>query len=101
MCLWQPCPSVSADRMRGVCELAELGREQIGGLLPDVDRPIADPFDRPRDDDHPQAPLAELRSCHHVDEPLDESAVGAIDQLVELDEALGSLEIAAAERVER
>ena len=38
---------------------------------------------------------------HHVDEALDEAAVGAVDQLVELDEALGAGEVAAAEGVER
>ena len=80
--------------MRGVGELAELGREQVRRLLADVDGAVADPLDRPRHDDHPQAPLAELRLGHHVDEPLDEAAVGAVDQLVELDEALGAGEVA-------
>ena len=82
--------------MRGVGELAELGREQVRGLLADVDRAVADALDRPRDDDHPQAPLAERGLGHHVDEPLDEAAVRAVDQLVELDEALGAGEVAAA-----
>ena len=38
---------------------------------------------------------------HDVDEPLDEAAVGAVDQLVELDEALGAGEVPPAEGVER
>jgi hypothetical protein len=70
-------------------------------LLADVDRAVADPLDRPGDDDHPQSPLAHLRSAHDVHEPLDEAPVRAVDQLVELDEALGTLEVALAEGVHR
>src|SRR5207244_4039480 len=70
--------------MRRVGELAELGGEQVGGLLADVHCPVTDPLDGARDDDHAQAPLAHRRLRHHVDEPLDEAAVRAIDELVEL-----------------
>ena len=87
--------------MRRVGELAELGGQQVGGLLADVHGAVADPLDRARDDDHPQAPLAQRRLGHHVDEPLDEAAVRAVDQLVELDEALGAGEVAVGERVQR
>ena len=70
-------------------------------LLADVDRAVADPLDRPRDDDHAQPPLAQLGLGHDVHEALDEAPVGAVDQLVELDEALRAVQIAARERVER
>ena len=42
-----------------------------------------------------------IRLGHDVDEPLDEPPVGPVDQLVQLDEALGAGEVAARERVER
>src|SRR5213079_981182 len=74
--------SLGSGRVGGVGELAELGREQVGRLLAVVDGAVADPLDRPRDDHHAEAPFAELRLGHHVDEPLDEAAVRAVDQLV-------------------
>ena len=44
--------------------------------------PVADPLDRPRHDDHAQAPLAHVGLAHHVDETLD-------DLFAQLDAALG------------
>src|SRR5207248_2634746 len=90
-----------SDRVGSVGELAELGREQIGRLLADVHGAVADALDRARDDDHAQAPLSQGRLGHDVDEALDEAAVGAVDQFVEVDEALRPGEVASRERVER
>ena len=53
------------------------------------------------DHDHAQPPLAHRRIGHDVDEALDETPVRAVDQLVEVDEALRAGEVAAVERVER
>src|SRR5436189_1457096 len=87
-------------RMRSVRELAELARDEVGGLLADVDRVIADPLERTRDEDHPEPPFALLGVRAEVEHALDRAAVGAVDQLVEVDERRGGLEIAALERVE-
>src|SRR5579859_7379986 len=81
------------DGVRGVGELAELGCEEVGGLLADVDGAVADALDRASDDDHAQAPLAERGLGHDVDQALDEAAVRPVDQLVQLDEALRPGEI--------
>ena len=81
--------------MRRVRELTELRRQQVRGLLADVDGAVADPLDRARDDDHPQTPFAQLRLGHHVHEPFDEAAIVSQEQaadLVALDDALTSLE---------
>src|SRR5436190_8085305 len=48
-------------RVGGVRELAELRRQQVRRLLADVDRVLADPFERARDDDHPEAVLSHRR----------------------------------------
>jgi len=87
--------------MGSIRELAELARQQIGGLLADVDGAIAHALDRAGDDDHAQSPLPQRGFGHHVDEAHDEAPVRAVDQLVELDEALGACEVAPRERVER
>src|SRR4051812_23815496 len=55
--------SLSGFARRGVrCvgELPELRREQVCSLFADVNGVIADSFERPRDDDHPQAVLPHL-----------------------------------------
>src|SRR2546425_12897490 len=85
--------SLGRGRVRGVGELAELGGEQVGGLLADVDSSIADALDRPRDDHHAEPPFTKLGLGHDVDEALDEAPVGAVDELVERDEALGDGEV--------
>src|SRR5664279_503265 len=70
--------------MRRIGELAELSRQQVGGLLADVHRPIADALDRARDHHHAEAPLTMRRIGHHVDETLDETAVRPVDRLIQL-----------------
>ena len=44
--------------MRGVLELPEQPRDDEGDLLADVDGVVADPLDRPRDEQHRHRPLA-------------------------------------------
>ena len=87
--------------MRGVRELAELAGDEVRGLLADVDGVISDPLQAARDDDHPQAPLADLGVGPEVEEALDDPPVRAVDQLVEVDEALGAGEVALGERPHR
>src|SRR5437764_10454137 len=87
--------------MRGIGELAELGGQQVSGLLADVDGVVADPLERTRDDDHPQAVLPHLRVAAELEDACDDTAVCPVDELVEIDERLGPFEVTVAERVER
>ena len=86
--------------MRGVRELAELASDEERGLLADVDRVVADPLEAARDDDHAEAPFAELGVAAEREDVADDPPVGAVDQLVEIDERLGSGGIAVREGVE-
>ena len=61
--------------MRGVRELAELARDEVGGLLADVDGVIPDPFEAARDDDHPQAPLPLRLVVREVENAFDGATV--------------------------
>src|SRR2546421_3617652 len=91
----------SLARMRGVRELTELAGHEIRGLLADVDGVVADPLQATRDDDHPQAPLADGQIVAELEDPLDYAPVAAVDQLVQVDEGLGPLDVAGRERVHR
>ena len=82
--------------MRRVGELAELPRHEVRDPLADVDGVVADPLDRTRDQDHPQPPLAHRRIGAELQQVPDDAPVGAVDQLVEIDERLGPGEIAAS-----
>src|SRR5438045_9505034 len=84
-----------------ISELAELPGDEEGRLLADVDGVVADPLEAAGDEDHAQPPLT-LGDVHaEVEHAFDGAAVRTIDQLVEVDERRGSLEIAPLERVER
>jgi hypothetical protein len=61
--------------VRRVGELAELAGDEVGGLLADVDRAVADALDHPCHHDHSEAPLAKRGRRHHINEPLDEATV--------------------------
>ena len=87
--------------VRRVGELAELAADEERRLLADVDRVVADPLEAARDDDHAQAPLAEGGVAAQREDVADDAPVGAVDQLVEVDERLGPRGVAVAERVER
>jgi DNA-binding response OmpR family regulator len=63
--------------VRGVGELAELGREQVRRLLADVDGMVADPLERPRHDHHAQAVLTHLRVLSQLEDALHDSAICA------------------------
>src|SRR5205085_9966952 len=86
--------------VRSVRELAELARDEVRRLFADVDRVVADPLQTARDEQHPQAPLARRLVGAEAQDLVDHSAVRAVDQLVQLDEALGTREVALLERVE-
>src|SRR5437763_5421367 len=88
-------------RVRRVGELAELARQQVRDLLADIDRVIADPLERPRNEHHSQTVFAHPRRLAELEDPLDDAPVRAVDELVEIDERLGALEIALDERIER
>ena len=62
---------------------------------------IADPLERPRDEHHSQTVFAHPRRLAKLEDPLDDAPVRAVDELVEIDERLGALEIALDERIER
>ena len=95
-CRWRrssPHGTSGAQRCSG-CEASVNSRNsavsRYADLLADVDRVVADPLQRPRDDHHPQHPLAQARLADDLDHALDEAAVRAVDQLVEVDERLGA-----------
>src|SRR6266550_1567308 len=88
-------------RVRGVCELAKLRRQEVGRLLADVDGVIADALQSPGDDNHAQTILPHLRVASELEDALDDAPVGPVDELVEIDERLGACKIPVAERVER
>ena len=88
-------------RMRSVSELAELAGDEVRGLLADVDGMVADPLEAARDEDHPQPPLAHLEVAAELEQAVDDSAVGAVDQLVELEQRLGCDAVPLLERAER
>ena len=69
--------------VRRVGELAKLGRQEVGGSLADVDRVVADPLESAGDDDHAQAVFAQGRIGAELEQMLDDSTVGAVDELVE------------------
>src|SRR5207247_2046708 len=87
--------------MRCVGELAELRGEQVRDLLTDVDRVIADSLQGAGHQHHPQPVLAHPRRLSELEDAPDHATIRAVDELVELDERLGALEVAIAERVER
>ena len=90
-----------AVRVRGVRELAKLTGDEEGGLLSDVDGVIADPLETAGDEDHAKPPLTELRLSSKREDVVDQPAVRRVDQLVQVDEELGSFEVAVGERLER
>ena len=69
---------------RRVRELAELAGDEVGGLLADVDRVVADPLEAPRDDDHAQAPLPKRGVVPEREHVLDNAPVAAVDELVQV-----------------
>ena len=79
--------------VRGVGELAELGCQEVGDLLPDVDRVVADALQRPRDEHHPQHPLAQAWLAHDLDH---ERQLGAkYERAIAAADALGEIAIRA------
>src|SRR5215208_4768928 len=79
---------------RGVGDLAELTRDEVCGLLADVHRVVANPLEAARDGDHAQAPLETLGIGAEREHLADDAPVRAVDQLVQLDERFGGLDIA-------
>jgi uncharacterized membrane protein YbhN (UPF0104 family) len=94
-------PSSVLGRVRGVRELAELARDEVRRLLADVHRVVADPLDAARDDDHPQPPLVPALVAREAEHVADDAPVGAVDQLVEIDEPLRPGDVAREERLDR
>src|SRR5436190_2000562 len=88
-------------RVRGVRELAKLGREEVCDLLADVDGVVADALERPGDKHHAQPVLAHRLRFAELEDALDDSAIRTVDELVQRDKRLGCLQIAVGERVER
>src|SRR5215213_4587033 len=86
--------------MRRVGELAELTGDEKGGALADVHRVVPDPLQAARRKQHSQPPLAQLRRRPELEHVVHNTPAGAVDQLVEVDERLGALEVAIGERIE-
>src|SRR5262245_5342295 len=86
--------------MRGVGELAELGRHEEGGLLTDIDGVVADPLEATRDGDLAHAPLERCGVVHVTQYLVEHLAVRAVDELVELVDAPRLRNVALGERVE-
>src|SRR5207247_2154445 len=86
--------------VRGVRELAKLCRQEVGGLLADVDGVVADALEGTGDDDHAEAVLPHLGVTAELQNALDDPPIRSIDELVEIDERLGACKIPVAERVE-
>src|SRR5215203_1616379 len=80
--------SCAGKSVRGVRELAELARDEVGGLLADVDGVVADPLEAARDEDHPKPPLPRLLVAADLEQAVDDAAVGAVDQLVQVEQRL-------------
>src|SRR6266516_585573 len=95
-----PASPRALSEVRCISELAELAGDQEGRLLADVDGVVADPLETARDEDHPQPPFPLGNVAAEVQHAPDGAAVRTIDQLVEVDERRGGLEIAPLERVE-
>src|SRR4026209_2609649 len=76
--------------VRGVCELAKLCRQQVGGLLADVDSVVANTLEGPGDHHHAEAVLPHLGIPTKLQDALDNSPVGSVDELVAVDERLGA-----------
>ena len=53
---------------------------------------VADPLECPGNNDHPQPVLAHRWVAAELEDALDNAPVGPVDQLIELDEAVGRLE---------
>ena len=74
-------------RVRGVAELAQLARDDIGRLLGDVDGVVGDALERSSGQHHAQAPFAPrmvAADCEHL---LHDGAVEIVDEVVELHRA--------------
>src|SRR6266487_246068 len=86
--------------VRGVRELTELRRQEVGRLLADVDRMIADALQGTGDDHHAEAILPHLGVLAELQDALDDPPVRPIDELVEIDKRFGACKVPVAERVE-
>src|SRR5215211_4161864 len=84
-----------AARIPGrVRELAKQPRDDERDLLADVDRVVADPLERARDEHHRHRPFAAIGVRPDLDRPAEALAVEAVDPLVLADEVLGEPDVA-------
>src|SRR5882672_178740 len=85
--------------VRGIRELAKLGRQEVRRLLADVDRMVADALQSSRDHDHAETVFAHRGVAAELENPLDDPPVRAVDELVEIHQRFGAGEIAVAEGI--
>src|SRR6266566_7518131 len=86
--------------VRGVRELAKLGRQEVSRLLADVDGVVADALKSSRDDNHADTVLSHRWIAAKLENPLDDAPVRTVDELVEIDERFGPAEVSVTEGVE-
>src|SRR5438093_5824206 len=86
--------------VRGVRELAELGRQEVRRLLADVDGVVADALQSPGDYNHAETVLPHRGVAAELEDALYDAPVRAVDELVEIHERFGAGEIPVAEGVE-
>ena len=82
--------------MRGVRELAEEPGHDEGRLLADVDGVVADALQSPGDYNHAETVLPHRGVAAQFENPLDDTAVGTVDELVEIDERFGTRRVSVA-----
>src|SRR5437773_10261119 len=82
--------------VRGVRELAKLGRQEVSRLLADVDGVVADALKSSRDDNHAETVLPHRGVAAQLENPLDDTAVGTVDELIEIDERFGARKVSVA-----
>src|SRR6266581_5780984 len=87
--------------VRGVCELAKLCRQEVRGLLADVDGVVADALQGPGDDHHAETVLPHLGIAAELENAPHDASVRPVDELIEIDERFGTCKIPVTERVER
>ncbi len=80
-----PCARESPTRCDASVS-SELAGDEVGDLLADVDRVVADPLDAARDDEHAQTVLALRLRVAEGEHVVDRAAVGAVDQVVQIGE---------------
>src|SRR5258708_4512018 len=85
-------------RRRGVAELPVLAGGEVGRLLSDVDRVVAEALEAAGDQELVKDDLAEMLAAVGAQDDAEHLAVDVVDLVIVLAEALGGDRVAGAER---